>query len=62
MYSPEMVGIHDVFDLKQAKGKFNLLNLIIYDFVVILTQLKGLTIILYQFQRLASPSIFINMY
>ena len=62
MYSPEMVGIHDVFDLKQAKGKFNLLNLIIYDFVVILTQLKGLTIILHQFQRLASPSIFISMY
>ena len=44
------------------KGKANLLNLLIYDFVIILAQLNGLIIILHQFQQLVSHSIFINMY
>ena len=44
------------------KGKANLFNLLIYDFVIILAQLNGLIIILHQFQRLVSHSIFINMY
>ena len=63
MYSPEMDWDHDVFDLKKAKGgKVNLLNSLIYNFMIILTELQGLIIILHQFQRLESPSIVINMY